>query len=306
MSRHHGDADHHHAHQVDYNRAFAVGVALNVIYVVVEAAYGFAVNSLSLLADAGHNLSDVLGLVIAWGAHFLSQVKPTRRRTYGWGSSSILSAMLNSLLLVMAVGAIVWEAMGRLNNPVSVAGGTMMFVAGVGVVINTLTALLFHGGRKHDLNIRGAYLHMAADAGVSCAVVLGGLGISLYGWTWLDPALSLVIAVVILVGTWGLLRDSVNLILHAVPSSIDPAEVQDYLAGLAGVVEIHDLHIWALSTTETALTAHLVRPESDHNDRFLHDVDHELRTRFRISHATIQIEQGDDSGTCRLASPDSV
>ena len=147
---------------------------------------------------------------------------------------------------------------------------------------------------------------MAADAGVSCAVVLGGLGISLYGWTWLDPALSLVIAVVILVGTWGLLRDSVNLILHAVPSSIDPAEVQDYLAGLAGVVEIHDLHIWALSTTETALTAHLVRPESDHNDRFLHDVDHELRTRFRISHATIQIEQGDDSGTCRLASPDSV
>ena len=299
---------HHHCHHgpVNYNRAFAIGVALNVVYVAVEAACGFAVNSLSLLADAGHNLSDVLGLLLAWGAHFLSGVKPTKRRTYGWGSTSILAAMFNGLLLLVAMGAIVWEAVQRLLVPSPVAGTMLMVVAGIGVLVNTATALLFLRGRHSDLNIKGAFLHMAADAGVSLAVVIGGAGIMLYGWHWLDPGLSLLISFVIVVGTWDLMRDSINLALHAVPADIDPVAVRKYLAELPGVTEVHDLHIWAISTRQAALTAHLVNPACNDNDSFLRDVCQELHDRFGIDHATLQLERGTTGIPCRLAAPDSV
>lgn len=300
---------HNHSHDhapANFNTAFAVGVGLNTIYILVEAGYGIAVNSLALLADAGHNLSDVLGLLLAWAAHYLMKLKPTQRRTYGWRSSSILAALLNALLLLVAIGGIVWEAVGRFSEPAEIAGTTVMVVAGIGVIINTITALLFFKGRENDLNIRGAFLHMAADAGVSVAVVFGGLGIYLYGWLWLDPVLSILIAVVIFWGTWGLLKESVNLALQAVPSGIDPAAVHEYLATRDGVTEVHDLHIWAMSTTETALTAHLVMPDiSPHGtDNFLHEICHELHDQFKIEHATLQIEQG--TTECHLASRDVV
>ena len=307
MGHHH----HHHGHgcehgRPDYNRAFAIGVALNVIYVGVEAVFGVLVDSLALLADAGHNLSDVLGLLLAWGAHYLSQLRPTERRTYGWRSSSILAALLNGLILLVAVGGISWEAIGRFFDPLPVAATAVMWVAGVGVAVNSLTALLFLRGRKEDLNIRGAYLHMVADAGISVGVVLAGLAIRLTGLTWIDPAISLVLAAVIFLGTWHLFRDSVNLALHAVPEGIDPAEVRDYLSELPGVTEVHDLHIWAMSTTETALTAHLIRPDANGNDEFLHRLCQELHDRFSIEHTTVQIERGETSSVCRLASPDVV
>jgi len=293
--------DHHHQHPATYNRAFAIGVALNVGYVVLEAGYGFAVNSLSLLADAGHNLSDVLGLLLAWGAHHLSQWKPTDRRTYGWRSSSILAALVNSCVLLAAVGAIGWEAIRRFAVPEAVPGDVVIWVAGAGVVVNTATALLFLKGRRHDLNIQGAFLHMAADAGVSVAVVLGGWGMLATGKLWIDPMLSLAVAVVILWGTWGLLRDSTNLALHAVPRTIDPNGVRQFLLERPGVEAIHDLHIWAMSTTETALTAHLIRPDGDDNDRFLAETSAELFERFGIDHTTLQLERELHAELCRQA-----
>jgi cobalt-zinc-cadmium efflux system protein len=285
----HGPTCHHHP--ATFNRAFAVGVGLNVVYVALEAGYGFAVNSLSLLADAGHNLSDVFGLLLAWGAHHLSQRKPTRRRTYGWRSSSILAAVVNSCVLLAAVGAIAWEAIRRFGAPQVVPGNVVVWVAGVGVAVNTATALLFLKGRRHDLNIQGAFLHMAADAGVSVAVVLGGWSILVTGRTWIDPSLSLIVAVVILWGTWGVLRDSMNLALHAVPKNIDPNDVRRFLLERPGVEAIHDLHIWAMSTTETALTAHLIRPDGNDNDRFLAETSAELLERFGIHHTTLQLER---------------
>ena len=301
--------NHSHSHApADYNRAFAVGVALNLVYILVEVGYGIAVNSLALLADASHNLSDVLGLLLAWGAHHLTKLKPTKRHTYGWRSSSILAALFNALILLVVVGGIAWEAIDRLFDPNTIAGMTVVIVASIGVVINTATALLFLKGRHDDLNIRGAFLHMAADAGVSVAVVLGGLGIGTLGWLWLDPMLSLLIAVVILVGTWGMLKDSINLAMQAVPAGIDPAEVNEFLGGLSGVTEVHDLHIWAMSTTETALTAHLIIPDQKPKacDQLLHQAAHELQSRFGIDHTTLQIERSCESANCRQASSDVV
>jgi len=302
MTSHHG---HHHAPPTTFSSAFAIGVGLNAAFVLVEAAFGFWADSLALLADAGHNLSDVLGLLLAWGASYLARRRPSSRRTYGLRRSSILAALANALLLLVAVGAIAWEAIGRLRQPGSVVPTAVIVVAGVGVVINTLTALLFLSGRKHDLNVRGAFLHMAADAAVSLGVVIGGIIMSRTGWTWLDPALSLVIAAVIAISTWDLLWQAVDLSLDSVPRGIDSEAVRAYLAALPGVAAVHDLHIWALSTTETALTAHLVRPSAQIDDDWLHQVAHELHDRFHISHSTIQIESGQGQHSCHLA-PDDV
>jgi cobalt-zinc-cadmium efflux system protein len=248
----------HRHDSADFERAFAWGVALNVGFVAAEVGFGLYADSLALLADAGHNASDVLGLLLAWAAERLGRRRPTARRTYGLRRSSILAALLNAALLLIAIGAIAWEAVQRLARPEPVAGGTIMAVAAAGVVVNAATALLFLSGRTSDLNVRGAFLHMVADAGVSVGVVLAGLGMRLTGWLWLDPTASLAVVAVIAVGTWGLLRESADLALDAVPEGIDPAAVRDYLRGLPGITELHDLHIWAMSTTETALTVHLV------------------------------------------------
>ncbi len=301
----HGGHGHSHA-PASFGRAFAIGIALNAGFIVVEATFGILAHSLALVADAGHNLSDVLGLVLAWGASVLVRRRPTARRTYGLRRSSILAALFNAVFLLVAIGAIAWEALGRFRHPEPVAGGTVIWVALVGIAVNTATALLFMAGRKDDLNIRGAFLHMAADAGVSLGVVVAGLVILLTGWQWLDPVVSLAIVAVILVGTWGLLRDSVNLALDAVPEGIDTAAVTTYLAALPGVTEVHDLHIWAMSTTETALTAHLVIPGIRDGDALLARVCAELHDRFGIEHATVQIEHGDPAYPCGLAPAHTV
>ena len=284
--------DHGHSHApANYNRAFAIGVALNVAYIVVEATYGILADSLALLADAGHNLSDVLGLLLAWGANYLAQRKPTGRHTYGWRKSTILAALTNAIILLVAMGGIAWEAVQRFSDPLPVAGKTIIIVAAIGVVINTATALLFLSGRKQDLNIRGAFLHMAADAGVSAGVVLAGVVILSTGWLWIDPAVSLIITAIILAGTWGLLRDSFNLALDAVPTGIDPEAVKSYLSDLPGVKGVHDFHIWAMSTSETALTAHLLKPDADDDDTLIEQASRELHERFGIDHITIQWER---------------
>lgn len=301
--------DHGHAHShapANFGRAFAIGIALNTGFVVIEAVFGVLAGSLALVADAGHNLSDVLGLLLAWGASILVRRRPTIRRTYGLRRSSILAALLNAVFLLLAIGAIGREALGRFAHPEPTAGGPIIAVALVGIVINGTTALLFASGRRGDLNIRGAYLHMAADAGVSLGVVLAGLAILLTGWRWLDPAVSLAIVVVIFVGTWGLLRDSVNLALDAVPEGIDTAAVAAYLSALPGVTAVHDLHIWAMSTTETALTAHLVIPGGGDTDALLARACGELHDRFGIAHATMQIERGDPAHPCGLASAGAI
>jgi cobalt-zinc-cadmium efflux system protein len=283
----------------DFGRAFAFGIALNLLFVGIEAFYGWLSNSLSLLADAGHNLSDVLGLLLAWIATILARRVPTARRTYGLRRSSILASLGNALLLLAAVVGICWEAVLRLRHPEPIASGTVMLVAGVGILINGLTAWLFHSGSKSDLNVRGAFLHMAADAAVSAGVVLAALAMSYTGWLWLDPLTSLAIALVITIGTWGLLRDSIDLSLDAVPRHIDPAAVEAYLASLPGVLAAHDLHIWAMSTTEVALTVHLVKPDAVVDDALLSQIGSELAKRFGIGHATVQLELGD--GACGQA-----
>ncbi len=284
---------HEHEHGTpDYNKAFAFGVALNVGYIILEVVFGLLAGSLALLADAGHNLSDVLGLLLSWGAHYFSKSPPTDRRTYGLRRTSILAALGNALILLVAVGVIVWEAIHRLIDPQPSAGLTIVWVAGVGVLINGATAWLFMSGRKGDLNIRSAFLHMAADAGVSLGVVIAGLVIRATGFAWIDPAVSLLVAVVILVGTWSLLRDSVALAVDSVPRGIDPAEVHACLSALPGVERIHDLHIWPLSTTETALTAHLVKPSATLDDALLARINRELHEKFGIGHVTIQMERG--------------
>ncbi|MCY7398462.1 MAG: cation diffusion facilitator family transporter [Sphingomonas bacterium] len=298
---HHGQAKaahhgHHHA-PADYGRAFLIGIVLNLGFVVVEAFYGIVSNSVALIADAGHNLSDVLGLVLAWGAATLSKRKPSANFTYGLRRSSILSALFNAVFLLVAIGAIAFEAVQRLNDPQPVAGGTVMAVAAVGILVNGVTALLFARGRKHDLNIRGAFLHMTADAAVSAGVVISGLVILQTGWLWLDPATSLVIVAVILVGTWGLLRRSVNMALDRVPEHIPPADVVAALEDLPGVTRVHDLHIWSLSTTDVALTCHLVMPAGCPGDAFLRGVSDLLHDRFEIGHATIQVER-DENRAC--------
>ncbi|MGE0848930.1 MAG: cation diffusion facilitator family transporter [Hyphomicrobiaceae bacterium] len=308
----HQHSGHHRGHQHasghshapgDFGWAFAVGTALNLLFVVIETASGFLANSMALLADAGHNLSDVFALLIAWTANSLARRAPTPRYTYGLGSSSILAALANAVILLVAVGAIAVEAVQRFGRPEPVAGFTVMVVAGVGIVINGVTAWMFARGRKSDLNVRGAYLHMVADAAVSLGVVLAGLAILLTGWTWLDPLVSLAIAGVIVWGTWGLLRDSVNMALHGVPAGIDPRAVRLHLEQVPGVASIHDLHIWPMSTTETALTCHLVMPQGSPGDAFLAAVARSLHDRFGISHATLQVEKGESA--CALE-PDHV
>ena len=298
--------DHSHDHRDasrDFGQAFAVGVLLNSAFVLVEAAFGLISGSMALVADAGHNLSDVLSLLIAWGAAYMSERPANPRFTYGYKSSSILAALANAGLLLIAVGAIAVEAVDRIRQPAEVAGLTVVLVAALGIVINGATALLFMRGRHGDLNIRGAYLHMAADAGVSAGVVAAAFAIMLTGWLWVDPAISLVISTVVLAGSWGLARDSVSLALDGVPRGIALAAVREYLGQLDGVTEVHDLHVWAMSTNETALTAHLVRPGGT-DDSFLNRVCGELSHRFNIHHATLQIESGSD--VCKLAPAEVV
>jgi cobalt-zinc-cadmium efflux system protein len=293
---HHSHDDHGHGHAhapVSFGRAFAIGIALNGTFVLVEAGYGFLSNSTALLADAGHNLSDVLGLLVAWIAAVLSKRPPTPRLTYGLRNTSILAALLNAILLLIASGAILLEAIERLIHPEPIASKTVIAVAAIGIFINGITAWLFSSG-KDDINIRGAYLHMVADAALSFGVVLTGIGIMFTGWLWLDPAFSLLIVAVIVWGTWGLLRESTAMSLAAVPSVIDPVSVRNYLCSLPGVASIHDLHIWPMSTTETALTAHLVTPGGNPGDAFLVETCHQLNHRFKIGHATLQIETSPD------------
>ncbi|MFZ5734397.1 MAG: cation diffusion facilitator family transporter [Pseudomonadota bacterium] len=299
----HGGAGHSHA-PASFGRAFALGIGLNITFVAIEAAFGFWSNSVALLADAGHNLSDVLGLIVAWIATMLAARAPTARYTYGLRGSSILAALFNAMFLLVAIGGIAWEAILRIQKPEPVASLTVMAVASVGILINGFTAWLFASGRKGDLNIRGAYLHMAADAGVSAAVLLAGLGIMLTGWLWLDPVVSLVLVVVIFWSTWGLLRDSVSMSLAAVPVGVDIEAVKAYLQALPGVSTFHDLHIWSMSTTETALTVHLVMPEGHPGDAFLMKVQDELHEHHSVEHPTIQIETSLESA-CKLA-PEGV
>lgn len=299
---HHHHGGHGHSHvPASFGRAFAIGTSLNLGYVVMQAGFGLYAHSLSLLADAGHNFSDVIGLVLAWWASRLVKTQPTARHTYGLGRSSILAALANAGFLLVAVGGISWEAMRRLAHPAPVEGVTIIWVAGLGVLVNAVTALLFMRGQKDDLNIRGAFLHMAADAVVSLGVVLAGAAILFTGWRWLDPAVSLVVNGVIVLGTWGLLKDSLNLALDAVPEGIDTAKVRTYLAAQTGVTAVHDLHIWALSTTQTALTVHLVTPDGQINDALLAQLNEGLREEFKITHATIQLETGDEAHPCHLA-----
>ena len=284
--------------QANYNKAFIIGITLNVIYILVEVFYGLMINSMALLADAGHNFSDVLGLLLAWGAAHLAKTAVTEKRTYGFRKSTILAALFNAILLMIAVGAITIEAIRKFISPEPVQGLIMMIVAGIGVVINGITAFLFMKGRKKDLNIKGAFLHMAADAAVSLGVVIAGFIIYSTGWLWVDPAISLVIVLVITFGTWGLLKDSFHLSIDAVPTGIDLKAVGYYLKSISGVTEVHDLHIWAMSTTETALTAHLVIPDETKDDYFLKKICGELHSRFGIEHSTIQIEKSAQSANC--------
>jgi cobalt-zinc-cadmium efflux system protein len=298
----HGGA-HVHA-PASFGTAFAIGITLNLGFVLIEAFYGLMSNSVSLLADAGHNLGDVLGLGVAWLASVLARRAPTERFTYGMRGSSILAALFNAVFLLVTVGGLSWEAIRRLGSPEPVAGKTMMAVAAIGILVNAVTAWLFASGRKEDLNLRGAFLHMASDALVSVGVVAAGLVILLTGWLWIDPLVSLVINAIIVWGTWGLLRDSVGMSMAAVPAQIDPAAVRNFLSAQAGVVDLHDLHIWPMSTTENALTCHLVMPDGHPGDAFLQDLARDLAQRFKIIHATVQIEL-DPHMACALA-PDEV
>jgi len=304
MAQMHDDHDghgHSHGHShapANFGRAFAIGIGLNLGYVVAEVVFGRLAHSLALVADAGHNLSDVLGLLLAWGATALATRRPTARRTYGYRRSSILAALTNAVILLIVIGGILWEAVHRLLAPGPVAGPTVMLVAGGGILVNGFTALLFASGRKGDLNIRGAFLHMAADAGLSLGVVLTGLAILVTGRQWLDPLVSIVLSFVIVVETWGLLRESINLALDGVPEGIDVARVQAHLATLPGVIAVHDLHIWGMSTTEAALTTHLVMPERDNHDALLAEAAQMLHDDFGIEHVTLQVETGDPAYPC--------
>ncbi len=304
----HAHAHHHHDHAhgsghghshapADFGRAFVIGIALNSIFVVVEATFGFLYGSMALVADAGHNLSDVLALLLAWGASIAAKQPPSERYTYGFKSSTILAALANALLLAVAIGAILFETFHRVLEPQEPQGMVMVVVAGIGIAINAFTAFLFMRGQE-DLNIRGAYLHMAADALVSAGVVIAGLAILLTGFWWIDPVVSFAIVAMIAWSTWGLAKDSLRMGLLAVPASIDVEDVRRHLAELEGVEAVHDLHIWPMSTTETALTAHLVMPGAPCSDGFLRDISHSLEAKFGIGHSTLQVERGTDSDPC--------
>jgi len=292
----HSHCDHHKP--ASYNTAFAVGVSLNAAFVVLEVGYGITTRSLSLLADAGHNVGDVLGLLMGWAAAYLATRPPTTRRTYGYRRSSILAALANSSLLLVAVGAIAWEAIQRLSDPVPVQGGVVMAVAGIGIIVNGGTALMFVRGRKDDLNIEGAYLHMLTDAIVAGGVVVAGFAIRRTHAAWIDPVSSLIILSLITIGSWKLLRRSFDLAIDAVPDAVDPAAVRAYLESRPGVEGVADLHIWGMSTTETALTAHLVMPKGSEED-FVSNLAHELIHEFGINHSTIQIDRS--HGGCALS-----
>lgn len=306
---HHHEHDHSHGHShgpANYDRAFAIGVTLNLGFVVIETFYGFAVNSLSLLADAGHNFSDVVGLVLAWAAAWLTKKRPSKHRTYGFGRTTIMASLINAVALLIGIGGIAWEAVLRLGHAEPVGGETIMGVAAVGIAVNAATAAMFMAGRKSDLNIRGAFLHMAADAVVSLGVVVAAFVMIRTHWLWLDPAVSLAIVAVIAVGTWGLFQESLNLALDAVPSGIDREAVEGFLSAQPGVVSIHDLHIWPLSTTSVALTAHLVNPGSTMDDDRLQLISAALQEKFGIDHATFQVEHGNGTVNCRLEHVHSV
>ena len=281
----------HEHNPTQYSWAFVLGMVLNIVFVIVEVVFGLISDSLALLADAGHNASDVLGLLLAWGAIQLSKREPSQRHTYGWRSSSILAALFNGLILLVAVGGILRETVLRFNNPGPVASTTIIWVAAVGTIINLGTALLFIGGSKQDLNIRGAFIHMLADAGVSVGVVITGLAIRATDWVWLDPVVSLLIAGVIFWGTWGLLRDAFHLAIGGVPDEIDIEKVRRYLISLPEIENLHDFHVWGLSTAESALTAHLIKPDPTGDDHLLDQATKELQQRFNIDHVTLQLER---------------
>ena len=291
-------SSHNHSSR-NFGNAFVIGIGLNLAFVVVEFIYGKLSGSLALVADAGHNLSDVLGLGLAWGAAALARRHPTPNRTYGMRRSSILAALINAVTLLIAVGAVGWEAVQRFNNPAPIAGKTVIIVAAIGIGINAASAWLFASGSKEDLNIRAAFLHLASDAAVSLGVVVTGFIIVATGWLWLDPVMSLVISLVIVIGTWGLLRDSINLALDAVPEGIELRNVQQYLSSLPTCVDVHDLHIWGMSTTETALTVHLVGNREIFDDAMLLKTAQELHDKFGIEHVTLQVETGDRALPCR-------
>ncbi|GAA4378544.1 cation diffusion facilitator family transporter [Hymenobacter koreensis] len=288
----HDHGHHHHNHAADithFGRAFGIGIGLNLVFVAAEAAGGWWANSSALLSDAGHNLSDVLSLALAWGASVLGRQPTSARYTYGLKSATIQAALLNAALLYVALGFILWDTLNHLRHPEPVNSQLVMLIAGLGIVINGATALLFRSGQKGDANVRGAYLHMLTDALVSLGVVVGGALVYFTGWVWLDPLISLIILAVVAVGSWGLMRETVQLSLHGVPHAIDPGAVRQFLLAQPGVTHVHDLHIWPLSTRDTALTAHLVRPSGSDTD-FLHHLQHKLKDEFNIGHMTVQIE----------------
>ncbi|MGY0611661.1 cation diffusion facilitator family transporter [Luteimonas sp. A501] len=299
MHRHHHDHGHHGHHHAPApgtaTRTFAVITLVNLGYTVVEAAYGFLTGSLALLSDALHNLGDVLGLAMAWGAAVIAQWPPTERHTYGWRRATLLSPLANAVLLVGLSGALAWEALRRMWAPPEVPGMTIIVVAAIGIAVNFGTALMVSGGHAHDLNRRGAYLHLMADAGISLATVLAGAGMLAWGWALLDPVTALLIGVVVAVGAVGLLRDSFNAAMDAVPPGIDTSEVRDFIAAQPGVASVHHLHIWSLGAGGVAMTAHLVRPQGD-DDAFMRATAEALQARFGINHATLQVERGD--GAC--------
>jgi cobalt-zinc-cadmium efflux system protein len=304
----HAACSHGHSHGLTaerFDRSMAAGVALNTLFVAVEAAAGLAAGSLALLADAGHNAGDVLGLLLAWGAAWLARRPPSRRYTWGLRRSTIYAALANAVLLLVACGGIAWEAVHRLQSPAAVTGPIVVVVAAIGVVINTLTALLFLRGQS-DANVRGAFLHMAADAAVSLGVVLAGIAIAVTGLTWIDPVVSLVVAAVIVAGTWGLFRESLDLALDAVPRGLEPEAIERALATLPGVSEVHDLHVWGASTSEISVTVHLVTPDGSDRDALLAAAEALLRERFHVAHATIQIESLAAGTTCRQRPAESL
>ncbi|MBW7887222.1 MAG: cation transporter [Bacteroidetes bacterium] len=298
-SHSHSHGAHHHE-PLNHNKAFAIGISLNVIFIAIEIFYGIAANSMALVADAGHNFSDVLGLLLAWGAAYLAKTLPSEKRTYGLRKSTILAAFFNAVILLIAVGAILIESIHKIISPEPIGGTTMMIVAGIGFIVNGATAMLFVKGKERDINIKGAFLHMAADAGISLGVVVTGLLINITGLFILDPVISVCIVIVITYGTWSLLRDSFELSMDAVPPHIDLNEVKSYLETIQGVSEVHDLHIWAMSTTETALTVHLVIPNEQKSDKFLEELCSQLHALYNIGHATIQIEKYTHEKKCEV------
>jgi cobalt-zinc-cadmium efflux system protein len=295
---------HSHAPK-DFNAAFSIGVFLNLGLVVAQIAFGLFAHSLALVADAGHNFADVLGLALAWWASRLAKSPPTKERTYGLGGASILAALANAVFLLVTMGMVAWEAILRLQKPEAVHGSVVIWVAALGIVVNGVSAALFYSGRKGDLNVRGAFLHLAADAGISAGVVLAGICIVWTGKLWIDPVASLAITAIIIYSTWGLFREAMRLALQAVPTGIDVNEVKRCLESRPGVVAVHDIHVWAMSTTKTALTAHLVKPDGKLDDDLMQKISHELEHRFQIQHVTVQWEQGDNECGCKQE-PDDV